>query len=112
MKIKVQNSIVVSFANFLINVNLQGPASRMRTRLVNKVNDTWDRVQKELNDTTQEEAQAILDEYSFIDVSEYDQLVPVLLAGLENTTTELSGTDALVYDIVMTALEDSLEEEK
>ena len=112
MKIKVQNSIVVSVAYFLINVNLQGPASRMRTRLVNKVNDTWDRVQKELNDTTQEEAQAILDEYSFIDVSEYDQLVPILLAGLGDTTTELSGANALVYDIVMTVLEDSLEEEK
>lgn len=137
--ITFKNSDLAAIANFLGELNLKNKASRGRTRLIEilakrqeqlgadelalaecyvpkgkeVVNE--DRTLNILPDKQAEftkEREDLFNEQVNIDMSEYQSLIDAFFNAMNDIDVEFKGQDAVIYDVVMTQLENNMKEGK
>lgn len=134
--LKFKNSEIAQTINFLSRISLKTKASRSRTVLIKKLSEKFEEFSKfqeeifnkfakknkegELDRDEQgaihweaehikegnEALQELLDEEVFINIEEYRPNIKFLLLALGELDMELSGQDALIYDLIMDKLEE------
>lgn len=136
----IKNIQLATLANALGSYELKGKASRGRTRLIRAMNDKYEELKSDLNvlqeqhnidpneplpeDTTEKElylervdaynaeADVLFEEEVYINTDEYPHLLAALYSELEDYNHELSGQDALLYDTIMTLIEEGAKNEQ
>lgn len=139
--LKFKNSEIETVANFLNKAPLKSKASRARTLLIKKLNDKFGEYasfQKEVLEEyakKKENGELYKDEQGnfhwevdkvdvannamteiggeevYLDIEEYRPNMKFLTVSLNNLDMELSGNEAIVYDLLMDQLEKETEEE-
>lgn len=139
--LKFKNNELVNVANFLVSIPLKSKASRARTALVQKLslkNDEFRKFQKELlekyaqkddsgeliqdengsypwiKETKAEAVEALTElnnEEVYINIEEYRPNMKLLILALDNLDMELSGQEAVAYNLLMDQLEEESEED-
>lgn len=139
--LKFKNNELVNVANFLVSIPLKSKASRARTALVQKLslkNDEFRKFQEELlekyaqkdesgeliqdengsypwiKETKAEAVEALTElnnEEVYINIEEYRPNMKLLSLALDNLDMELSGQEAVAYNLLMDQLEEESEED-
>lgn len=139
--LKLKNSEIISVINFLTIAPLKTKASRARSVVIKKLvekNDELNKFQDEILEKFAEKdengevikdehgtshwekdhikegneaIQELRDEEIYINIEEYRPNMKILGLALDNLDMELSGQDAIAYDLLMDQLEEESEED-
>ncbi|WP_347962762.1 DUF1617 family protein [Lactococcus formosensis] len=134
--LKFKNNELVNVANFLVSIPLKSKASRARTALVQKLSLKNEELQKfrdellqkyaqkdeageliqdengiypwikETEDEARETLIELHNEEVYINIEEYRPNMKILSLALDDLDIELSGQEAVVYDLLMDQLEE------
>ncbi|RZI48260.1 DUF1617 family protein [Lactococcus kimchii] len=138
---KLKNERLVATLDFLTQVELPPKASRVRTKLIKRLQVKIDELYKDeiellekfgmkdengtlvqhegsfslveaTAETYHQEKQALLQEAISLDVAEIKDKFPILIETLENSEVSYSGNQAELLDFILEQLENEMEEVK
>ena len=116
MKIKIVNMHLKKVAEFIASLELSGKASRGKVKFGDVLGAKLQEFSKDFNEIQQsdkdesernDEIIELVKEESVIVLDEYEHLVKAFTESLDEYDKTLKGDDAIAYDVLMTAFENT-----